>query len=202
MGVFKKKEFTEKSIQKALHYSFLSESTKKYEMYNMFVYDWESDYLTITRSGYAYECEIKISRSDFFNDAKKLNKHLILEGKKEKPEPNYFYYAVPKDLIKVEEVPEYAGLIYIINDYNSTIVKEAPKLNKEKQDVEKLNLIDKFYYRLLDREFKLEKNDISELNKKIKLLEKDCSWYDNELSLRNNEIDELRFEIKKLKDKG
>ena len=115
MGVLKKHEWTEKGIQDMLRYHFLSPATKKYEMANLYVYGWESDYLIITQSMLAYEIEIKISRNDFKNDtAHKKDKHLLLEGgdmlgkfNKESGMPNYFYYAVPAKLIQPEEIPEY-----------------------------------------------------------------------------------------------
>lgn len=62
--------------------------------------------------------------------------------------PNYFYYAVPTDLISVEDVPEYAGLIYV-NEYGGlTIKKSAPCLHKEKYSDESLNFGEKFYYNM------------------------------------------------------
>lgn len=149
-------QWSEKLIQNAIEWQLLSPSTIKYHMENLIVFNWESDSLFITRSGYIYECEIKISRGDFKQDFKKQKKHLILEGKDNTEQsPNYFYYVVPKDLIKVEEVPEYAGLIYVdviynidgkIGGYPITFVKTAPIIHKDKVNLNTLNLIDKFYY--------------------------------------------------------
>lgn len=42
-----------------------------YVINNLHIYDWESDFLAITRSLYAYEVEVKMSKQDFFNDFKK-----------------------------------------------------------------------------------------------------------------------------------
>jgi len=50
-----------------------------YQLYNSYVYGWESDYYSQTRSGYSYEVEIKISRSDFFADFKK-EKHKVFSA--------------------------------------------------------------------------------------------------------------------------
>ena len=61
---------TETDIQDILSIHFLTPNAKKYEMENLFVFGWESDYLCITKSDLIYECEIKISRSDFHNDFK------------------------------------------------------------------------------------------------------------------------------------
>lgn len=68
-------------IQRVLKYHF---NSHKYELQNSFVFNWECDFFSITKAGYAYEVEIKVSRSDFFADFKK-EKHIlfnkIIEGK-------------------------------------------------------------------------------------------------------------------------
>lgn len=108
----------------------------------------ECDVISISKSNYIYEYEVKISRSDFKADFKKEKHKLMTERKsvterliKENNEmikdvwyftPNYFYFVVPKDLIGIEEVPEYAGLIYASEDLNFEIVKKAPLIHKEK----------------------------------------------------------------------
>lgn len=58
--------------------------------------------------------------------------------------PNYFWYVCPSELIK--EVPEYAGLIYC--DHYIKIIKQAPRLHKEKisSEMEK-KILSSFYYR-------------------------------------------------------
>lgn len=90
-------QWSEKLIQKAIKWQLLSPSTIKYHMENLTVFNWESDSLFITRSGYIYECEIKISRGDFKQDFKKQKKHLILEGKDNTEQsPNYFLLCSPK----------------------------------------------------------------------------------------------------------
>jgi hypothetical protein len=159
-------EYSEHSIQKALRYNFLSPNSVKYFTENLSIYNWESDALKITKSNYSYEFEIKISRSDFKNDFKhKKNKHIILENKEDVNKPNYFYYVVPTDLIKVDEIPDYAGLIYVKGvvfgtniRYYFTEIKKAPKLHKEKIDISGLNLVDKFYYNYIHWKHKHEKD--------------------------------------------
>lgn len=59
--------------------------------------------------------------------------------------PNKFYYACPKDLIKKEEVPNYAGLIYVDNGV-AEIVKKAPTIRKDKINLDNV-LLEKFYWR-------------------------------------------------------
>jgi hypothetical protein len=74
---------------------------------------YESDVVKITKSGYIYEFEIKISRSDFFNDFKKAGrtstKHERLQ--QGKLHTNYFTFVYPKGLVDASEVPEYCGII-------------------------------------------------------------------------------------------
>jgi len=96
----------------------------------------ESDFLSITRAGLLTECEIKRSKSDYKADFKKVKKHEILNSGKDSP-VQYFYYACPEDIISVDDIPPYAGLIYIY-EYKrpldticvAHIIRQAPKLNK------------------------------------------------------------------------
>jgi hypothetical protein len=153
------------------------------------MFDWESDFFAISKSKYSIEVEVKISRSDFFNDFKK-NKHNIMSKRKNKwyirndgtnengggyimtPEgpdrykrinlpystisfhetnkilPNKFFFAVPEGLISVEEVPEYAGLIYI-NGYQAQVMKNAPFLHKNKICFTE-KLLSKYYSRAVN----------------------------------------------------
>lgn len=171
---------TERSIKKILDVRFASGNIR-YAVANLYLFkkNWETDYLVVQKgSGYCYEIEIKISRSDFFNDFKKIEKHSIIEhGTYEKPvrkwkcdpisrkstlveeskktikwdfRPNKFYYCVPEGLIKESEIPQYAGLMY--SDGNSIrTVKEAKFIHKEKLNLEE-KLCDKFYYYWKDEE--------------------------------------------------
>ena len=201
----KKQEYTEKSIQKILRAHFMSPNSMKYRIENLNVYSWETDSLSITKSGYAYECEIKISRADFFNDKKKERKHQILEGtytlgkfEKNYPlRPNYFYYVVPENLIAPEEIPKHAGLIYITDVYPYVqIVVPAPKISDDKVDEERLKLKDKFYWNYIAWKEKAEseyENTIEELRKQLHE-----SKYDNEGSYHKLTISDAEKRIKEL----
>lgn len=113
----------------------------------------EADVFAINKSGLMFEYEIKISRSDYFADFKnKTHKHNNLQnntaitiydewkrGKKTGNEvthiglSNRFYYVCPHDMIRIDEVPKYAGLIYI--DGEKVIeIKKAPIIHKNKAD--------------------------------------------------------------------
>lgn len=180
-----------------------------YKLFNTFMFAWESDFFAISKSGYSVEVEVKISRSDFKADEKKIAKHHLLNnynkpviitnkipfepwyhpwylpGYKYNPDtheyrngdssyvsfccpanhiPNKFYYAVPLDLIKVHEVPVWAGLIYIkthvspnandangipLTSYTYEVIKQAPFLHKNIRDF-KSDLLSKYYYRHFD----------------------------------------------------
>lgn len=164
-----KKDINESYIQKRLLSGW--KSTHQYVMENLYVFEWESDFLLKTKSGYWYEAEIKISFSDFKADFKKKEKHQILENgfkiwkswkynplTKEKIEynkevktkrPNYFTYAVPWYLEEQVKplLPKYAGLLVL--DENGYILRESvkpPKLHSEKYSDESLGLTEKFYY--------------------------------------------------------
>jgi len=121
-------------------------------------YTGEMDVCSVMKSGMVNEYEIKISRSDFKADLKKESKHPIFQkllngtnnetfptysGKStityHYTAPNYFYYVVPTDLVKVEEVPLYAGLIYVNPKflYDFKTIKKAVKLHPEPLSTEK-----------------------------------------------------------------
>lgn len=139
--------YTERSIIEVLNKRFMA--SPKYVLNNLYVYNWESDFLAITNSWYAYEVEVKISVSDFKNDFKKSKKHMFLSSGKDKYIPNYFYYAVPDGMISPVDVPVYAGLI-CIKGKDMYIQKAAPKINKDKMDLRVFGskLMDKFYYNM------------------------------------------------------
>ena len=100
----------------------------------------EHDVLSVNKSEYSYEFEVKISRQDFLKDKKKVLKHTMLENKVEDRCPNYFYYACPPGLISVDEIPEYAGLIYVSEEEIETI-KRAPLLHRKKCDLKRVMLL-------------------------------------------------------------
>lgn len=107
--------------------------------------------------------------------------------------PNYFYYAVPKGMIDIDEVPEYAGLIWIEGEHLFSIKKKAPCLHKEKYTDAQLNLGEKFYYNWQTTKQVLrnaEKNTEyykAQLQHEIESKGHECSW------------DELKSEVEKWK---
>jgi len=106
----------------------------------------ETDFLVLNKSGYLLDVEIKVSLQDYKKDFTKIHKHHVLKNRGYSEEcPNRFYYAVPTNLITVDDLPEYAGLYYIDEAGFATKIKEAPLLHKGKIDCYE-RLCNKFYW--------------------------------------------------------
>jgi hypothetical protein len=82
---------------------------------------WECDVMAVSKAGVWSEFEIKVSMSDFRQDAKKSKrknwrdlelKHELLASRSERG-PSYFWYLVPKSIAEqvAKELPEWAGLL-------------------------------------------------------------------------------------------
>jgi hypothetical protein len=65
--------------------------------------------------------EIKISRGDFRRDLKKP-----LKQRRARLVANQFYYATPAGLLKPSDLPPWAGLIEVSEDFNARIEVPAP----------------------------------------------------------------------------
>lgn len=99
---------------------------------------YEGDVMMVSPSGFVTEYEVKTSRADFKKDFSKVSKHNRLK-KPNAPSkswgypyaPNYFYYVCIDGLIKKDEVPAYAGLIYIVGGIPVIIIK-AKRLHNHK----------------------------------------------------------------------
>ena len=217
MGVIGRKNktvWTEELIVDKLRWNFLSPSTVRYHLNGLytFSYTWESDFLALTKSGYLYEGEVKISKSDFKADFKKKEKHNILqesyakiEGVEGKLRPHYFFYAVPEGLINEEDVPEYAGLVYMVNYFPYwKWVKQAPLLHKDKFTDIELNLQEKFYHNMVvwkDKAltgYKKELEDTKQLLKEAKT-DEDGKKYPYTLGQYKKLVEEKELEIADLK---
>lgn len=59
---------------------------------------------------------------------------------------NRFFFAVPEGLVSVDEIPEYAGLIYVDENGSARKVKDAPLLHKTIHDVKKHFKLVYFHY--------------------------------------------------------
>jgi hypothetical protein len=115
----------------------------------------------------------------------------IIKGRKM---PNYFYYAVPEGMIQPEEVPPYAGLVWMAKEYRYCggiiIKKKAPMLHKTKYTDGELNLGEKFYYNWLTarRNFREAEKSVDYFRTRL----------ENELAAKNQEMtyDEMAFKLK------
>lgn len=100
----------------------------------------ECDVISVSKSDYIYEYEIKTSRADFKKDfIKEKHTHMINESSTKVVRgqtiyllPNYFTFVVPFGLVSEEEVPEYAGLMYMNEDSSFAVVKKPKLLHKVK----------------------------------------------------------------------
>lgn len=106
------------------------------------VYAWEADVLSVTRSLLTHEFEIKVSRSDYLKDKRKLRKHHYLaspdlrtssyRGVQRAYTPNYFWYTTWG--FDIDDLPPYAGWLVVTRDerwgtYSLTVKREAPRLH-------------------------------------------------------------------------
>lgn len=147
----------------------------------------ECDVFKITGNDYIVEYEIKISRSDFFADLKKINreglKHDSLATGEGKYCPNRFFYVVPENLIALDEVPKYAGLLYFDGAAFFTVARNARMLHKRKVDLAT--------YRDVCRTLGVKCNE--QRNRIIKLRNVE---FDKEMNAKNREIEALKKENK------
>lgn len=100
---------------------------------NCYIYNWESDLITINENKQVTEYEVKISRNDYKADFRKDKKHAsILDAYQYNCNseliPNYFYYVITPGLLDKKEIPLYAGLIEV--GLSIRIVKQAPLLHE------------------------------------------------------------------------
>lgn len=151
---------------------------RRYELMlpNVFItHDNESDLFGVRRSGLCDEFEVKISRSDFLADKKKFVRHRELEAKesgafcwedranhpsyKQKHDAlrngdmciNYFWYAVLDGVATVDDIPDFAGLIIILDNGRLQIKKAPKKLHSRKVTIEeRYKIARKSTYRFWD----------------------------------------------------
>lgn len=153
---------TEKLIQNALFDTMfdLKDSKGQQEFYyltpNVNLFDWESDMIAKSKDERIFEFEIKTSREDFFNDLKKKRTKILSNPLDQTRKPNLFYYILPMDCVKDEEIPEWAGY-YFYRHYQCTsrgliieffLKRKAVKLtNKLISTQEILTLLTSVYFK-------------------------------------------------------
>ncbi len=138
------KTMENKSAQE-LQYQFYRQYMQQslYLMPNVYPNNWsECDILRITKNGYMYEYEIKLSVADFKNDKTKtiyraskghMSKYVLLEDKAYTTKPNYFVYLTYQELGEqlLPLIPQFAGLLTFTTTpfYKWQWLKKAPKLH-------------------------------------------------------------------------
>ena len=147
---------TDCSSVSELQTAFYRHSFQRYELLAPNVYlqhSSEMDLMGIRKSGFVDEIEIKLTRSDFRADFKKITrlwgKASALWSKSdtwvEWPKHeclregllpcNYFSFLVPDGLVTVDDIPEYAGL-YVLRRGHVQELKKAPRLHDRKISTE------------------------------------------------------------------
>ena len=139
---------TELQVQKALYF-WLSEKGHSCITPNKVMNFGEADMISITRSDYLYEFEIKCNRPDFLNDKKKSKKHIFYSRQMGESKtarcmhiPNKFFYVCDVSIASPVEIPAHAGFIRIKMRDNGFIdfdkAVEAPLLHSGKVDARDL----------------------------------------------------------------
>jgi len=124
--------------------------------------DNEADILAIRKSGFCDEFEIKLTRADFLNDRKKVIQHRrpdfddkqdldwfmnpkeLAPYQKLKLEAlsagdmvvNNFWYVLKEGIASVDDLPSYAGLIYVDNTGLLKVIKHPDRLHSRKLSFE------------------------------------------------------------------
>lgn len=126
------------------------------ENYGHIVY--EFDVALLSKSNMLSEYEVKISRSDFMADKNKgkfygIRKFELYDNPKnnERKCPNYFYYVCPKDLIKHNEIPIYAGLIYYSTEDGIELIKSPKRIHNIPSD--RIQIINKMLRMTMQRKY-------------------------------------------------
>ena len=105
-------DLTEYRIQNLL-YLRLSRKQHRYVVPNTMALKGEQDLVSVTRKGYIYEYEIKVSRADYTRDKGKIGKHYLMRNGVPGHIPNYYYYVAPAGIIDPKELEDHQGLITI-----------------------------------------------------------------------------------------
>lgn len=118
------------------------------------IFGHETDFLSINKSGYVTEVEIKISKADFKKDFTKKHHH-------ESGYIKYFYYAVPYYMVDfaLENLPENAGLLVVspalpvgkILVYKEAIAKKGARKVTDEHIAKIERLMSMRYWSLLKR---------------------------------------------------
>jgi hypothetical protein len=100
-------------------------------------FNYELDLVVLTKCGYAYEVEIKVSRQDIKADLKKLHQHSSKRISR-------LYFAVPDKLSDDENIPQDAGILSVTFNNGKYVVRKIRESKRRDAkmftDKEKLKL--------------------------------------------------------------
>lgn len=119
-----------KEIQQTICKAEIQKGNLVAENFNYF-FTGELDVISVNKTGYASEFEVKVSRADFKADAKKRKWHFFDIVFTPKYIPNYFTYVCPANMIQEADLKPYMGLIYY-NDGELITIRKPKLLHKEK----------------------------------------------------------------------
>jgi hypothetical protein len=112
--------------------------------------NYEKDLFIVTKAGYAYEIEIKVSKSDLKNDLRKRHRHLDYKNR-----IKHLYFAIPEKLKdSIHYVPTVAGIFIVKRqDQNrptlrSKFMKHHCELIRAPKLLSKYKLTDKEQYQI------------------------------------------------------
>lgn len=163
VNIYKDRSHSEQTIQRILYKYF---EKMYYCLANVYIYGskktstWESDFFFVAKNRHLWEIEIKVDRQDFDRDFNKAKKHRLYGDCYDRQDPNgillpnHFYYCAPEGVIQREDVPEYAGLIEILEGDKVKFVGERPKMHEEILEINEI-LLKKFYNKSLRMERQL-----------------------------------------------
>lgn len=139
-------KYTEKLIQEYLWRDLIKRQHTHIVPNSLTFYPGEADLVSITKSDYINEYEIKVDRNDLKNDYKKVKFKTYEKAKQTKRYkiPNYFWYVLPIDIYKCIEkfqiiIPEYAGIMVIEKDKHIYVKRNSKLIHKDKVIQEQKN---------------------------------------------------------------
>lgn len=165
---------TEAKMQDILNIQYMT--NPQYVLFGLYVFNWESDFLFKTKSGFWHEVEIKLNISDFKKDFEKTEKHKVLSGEESASlRPNYYSFCIPVGMVdKVSPmIPPYAGLYTISGECRLECIRKPPMIHSVKIGDNELNLINKFYFNYKSKEKQVRSvmdKTINELRNQVNFL--------------------------------
>lgn len=121
-------DFKHKAKKHLILTSALTEPTMQQDLFNQYYKERKAKYPRITPD-------------DCLKEIAGMSEH-------ERRMPNYFFYAVPDGMLQPDEVPPYAGLVYISENGKIARTIKGPQLHKKKYTDVELGLCEKFYYNM------------------------------------------------------